>query len=49
MELVERQLGLGCERSMISTVSVAGLSPPMIMMRARQLSAAESGSSTDEP
>lgn len=34
---------------MISTVSVAGLSPPMIMTRARQLSAADSGSSTDAP
>src|SRR6266403_5731420 len=49
MELVERQLGFGCERSMISAVSVAGLWPPMIMMRARQLSAADSGNRTDEP
>ena len=49
MGLVVRQLGLDCERSMISAVAVAGLSPPMIMTRARQLSAATSGSSTEEP
>src|SRR5919197_116015 len=46
---VKRQAGLGCDRSMISAVDVDGLSPPMIMTRARQLSAADSGSSTDEP
>ena len=30
-----RQAAAGCERSMISALSVAGLSPPMIMIRAR--------------
>ena len=46
---VKRQAGLDCDRSMISAVAVEGLSPPMIMTRGRQLSAADSGSSTDEP
>src|SRR5215469_4864488 len=49
IEAVVRQLGFGWDRSMISTLSVAGLSPPMIMTRARHPSAADSGNSTDEP
>src|SRR5690242_15851493 len=49
IDAVVRQLGLGWDRSMISTLSVAGLSPPMIITRGRQPSAAESGNSTEEP
>ena len=45
----ERQAAVGWDRSMSSALAVAGLSPPMIITRARYPSLARNGSKTEDP